>query len=86
MVFAARRVGIDRGYATDGVDEQVAAALTEAERVLRGLGATIREVRFPAYQELVSRWITMCSVETAAAHVETYPARKSENTGPILRS
>lgn len=77
------RVGIDRGYATDGVDEQVAAALTEAERVLRGLGATIREVRFPAYQELVSRWITMCSVETAAAHVETYPARKSEY-GPDL--
>ncbi len=77
------RVGIDRGYATDGVDEQVAAALTEAERVLRGLGATIREVRFPAYQKLVSRWITMCSVETAAAHVETYPARKSEY-GPDL--
>ena len=77
------RVGIDRGYATDGVDEQVAAALTEAERVLRGLGATIREVQFPAYQKLVRQWIAMCSVETAAAHAETYPARKSEY-GPDL--
>ena len=32
------RIGIDRGYATDGVDEQVVAALVEAERVLVGLG------------------------------------------------
>ena len=36
------RIGIDRGYATDGVDEQVVAALVEAERVLVGLGATVR--------------------------------------------
>ena len=72
------RIGIDRGYATDGVDAQVVSALVEAERVLVGLGATIREVRFPTYQKLVSQWIAMCSVETAAAHADTYPARKSE--------
>ena len=77
------RIGVDRGYATDGVDSQVAAALAEAERVFAGLGATIREVRFPAYQKLVSQWIAMCSVETAAAHVDTYPARRSEY-GPDL--
>jgi amidase len=77
------RIGVDKGYATDGVDKQVVEALTEAEQVFRGLGATIREVQFPFYQKLVSQWITMCSVETAAAHVETYPARKSEY-GPDL--
>jgi amidase len=77
------RVGVDRGYASDEVDGQVVAALAEAERVLSGLGATMREVRFPAYQKLVSQWIAMCSVETAAAHAETYPARKSEY-GPDL--
>ena len=77
------RIGIDRGYATDDVDPQVAAALGDAERVFAGLRATIREVRFPAYQRLVSQWIAMCSVETAAAHVETYPARKAEY-GPDL--
>jgi amidase len=77
------RIGIDRGYATDGVDVQVVAALVEAERVLVGLGATVREVRFPAYQKLVSQWIAMCSVETAAAHADTYPARKLEY-GPDL--
>ena len=77
------RVGVDRIYAADGIDGQVVAALTEAERVLSGLGATLREVRFPAYQKLVSQWIAMCSVETAAAHAETYPARQSEY-GPDL--
>ena len=77
------RIGIDRGYTADGVDGQVVAALVEAERVLVGLGATIREVRFPAYQKLVSQWIAMCSVETAAAHADTYPARKAEY-GPDL--
>jgi amidase len=77
------RIGVDRGYATDGVDDQVVVALSEAERVLKGLGATIREVRFPAYQKLVSQWIAMCSVETAAAHIDSYPARRSEY-GPDL--
>ena len=77
------RIGTDRGYTADGVDGQVVAALVEAERVLVGLGATIREVRFPAYQKLVSQWIAMCSVETAAAHADTYPSRKAEY-GPDL--
>jgi amidase len=77
------RIGIDRGYATDGVDKEVVAALVEAERVFVGLGATVREVRFPAYQKLVSQWIATCSVETAAAHADTYPARKLEY-GPDL--
>ena len=77
------RIGVDRGYATDDVDPQVAAALGEAERVFAEHRATIREVRFPAYQKLVSQWIAMCSVETAVAHAETYPARKPEY-GPDL--
>ncbi|MEY9717098.1 Asp-tRNA(Asn)/Glu-tRNA(Gln) amidotransferase A subunit family amidase [Bradyrhizobium elkanii] len=44
---------------------------------------TFREVHFPPYQKLVSQWIAMCSVETAEAHLDTYPSRKSEY-GPDL--
>ena len=72
------RIGVDRKYTQDGIDPQVVAALLEAERVLRDLGADIREVSFPSYAKLVSMWIPMCSVETAEAHLETYPSRKSE--------
>ena len=77
------RIGVDRGYARDGVDPQVAAAFDEAERAFACLKAVVREVRFPPYEKLVSLWIAMCSAETAAAHQETYPARKSEY-GPDL--
>jgi amidase len=77
------RIGVDRRYTQDGVDAQVVAALLEAERTLADLGAEIREVRFPSYEKLVSQWIPMCSVETAEAHLETYPSRKSEY-GPDL--
>jgi amidase len=77
------KVGVDRRYTQEGIDPQVVAALLEAERTLADLGADIREVRFPSYEKLVGMWIPMCSIETAEAHLETYPARKSEY-GPDL--
>ena len=77
------RIGVDRRYTQEGIDPQVVAALLEAERTLADLGAEIRQVRFPSYERLVSQWIPMCSVETAEAHLETYPSRKSEY-GPDL--
>ena len=77
------RIGVDWGYATDGVDPQVAAAHEAAARQFEDLHAVLREVRFPFYQKLVSQWIAMCSVETAAAHRATYPARSAEY-GPDL--
>lgn len=57
--------------------------MLEAERTLADLGAEIHEVQFPSYEKLASMWIPMCSVETAEAHLETYPSRKSEY-GPDL--
>ncbi len=77
------RIGVDRKYTQEGIDPQVVAALLEAERTLADLGAEIREVRFPSYEKLVSQWIPMCSVETAEAHLETYPSRAKEY-GPEL--
>jgi amidase len=77
------KIGVDRKYTQDGIDPQVVAALHAAERALADLGADIREVRFPSYEKLVSMWIPMCSVETAEAHLATYPSRKSEY-GPDL--
>lgn len=77
------KIGVDRRYTQDGIDPQVVAALKEAERALADLGADIREVKFPSYEKLVSMWIPMCSIETAEAHLETYPSRKSEY-GPDL--
>jgi amidase len=77
------RIGIDRSYTQDGIDPQVIAALLGVEQTLADLSAIIREVEFPDYETLVSQWIPMCSVETAEAHLTTYPSRKSEY-GPDL--
>jgi amidase len=77
------KIGIDRSYTEDDVDPQVAAALRDAERIFVELGAEIREIRFPSYEKLLALWIPACAVETAVAHLETYPSRKSEY-GPEL--
>ncbi|MCP9629065.1 amidase [Rhodopseudomonas palustris] len=77
------RIGVDRSYTQDGIDPQIVKALLDAERALASLGASIREVKFPAYEKLVSQWIPMCSVETAEAHLATYPTRK-QAYGPDL--
>ena len=77
------RVGIDRRYITEGVDEQVIAAVGEAERVLLGLGMKVEQVDFPSTEKLLRGWIPFCAVETAIAHREHHPARSAEY-GPAL--
>jgi amidase len=76
-------IGIDRSFVSDGIDAEVVAALEEAERVFVSLGARIREVKFPATDQLVRGWIPFCSVETAIAHLDTYPQKAAEY-GPDL--
>ena len=76
-------VGVDRRFIGDAIDGEVVAAVGEAERVLAGLGARIREIAFPPTDRLVRGWIPFCSVETALAHRDTYPARAGEY-GPDL--
>ncbi len=72
------RIGIDRRFNTDDVDAEVIASIDAAEKVLRGLGADIREIQFPPVDEIVAGWSPFCGVETAIAHEATYPARAAE--------
>ena len=71
-------IGIDRSFVSDGIDDEVVGAVSEAEKVFASLGARVREIRFPATERLVRGWIPFCSVETAIAHQDTYPARSAE--------
>lgn len=78
------RIGIDRSFCFDGgVDPDVAKALEDALPVFEQLGARIVEIEMPPYDDLVANWIRMCSIETAVAHAETYPARAADY-GPDL--
>ncbi len=77
------RVGVDPDWNHRGVDDAVARSTAAAIDVLRGLGAEIRQVRFPDADLVIADWIPHCAVETAVAHEDTYPARKAEY-GPAL--
>lgn len=72
------RIGIDRAYCFDGVDHEVAVALEAALETYDRLGARIVEVQMPPHADLVAQWIRMCAIETALAHVDTYPARTAD--------
>ena len=79
------RVGIDRAYAENGVAPDVVAGLQEAIATLRDLGAEIVDVKLPAYEALVQGWGITCGVETALAHAQFYPSRRSDYGAPLAR-
>ena len=78
------RVGIDPSWTIDLVDEPTKAALLDAIRMMETLGASLREIKFPAQAAQVTQdWTPLCGVETAVAHEATYPSRRDEY-GPGL--
>lgn len=72
------RVGLDKGYVTDGVDPQVSAAVLDAVTVLESLGAIVVEFEFPSVADIGGVWNTLCASEALAAHEETYPSRADD--------
>lgn len=78
------RIGIDRRYASDGVDASIEGAVEEALAVFRELGATIVEVELPSREELLGAWLSLVAAEAAEAHAETFPERAADY-GPELR-
>ena len=70
------RLGIDRRYASEGVDPAVSAAVSEAVDTLVQLGADVVDVEIPAAP--FADWGTICSYEAARAHAENYPDRADE--------
>ncbi|HEX3837974.1 MAG TPA: amidase [Steroidobacteraceae bacterium] len=77
------RIGIDRKYALEGVDEGNGRAIEEALKVLSGLGAKIVDVRMPDLKPLLGTWQTIAGAEIVQAHVKSYPSRATE-FGPYL--
>lgn len=72
------RVGMPWDYATTGVDAEVVQTWKAAAEVLELLGAELRSITFPDWEEAVGYWPTLCAAETAWAHRDFHPSRKSE--------
>jgi amidase len=72
------RIGIDHAFATEGVNEEVVAALGETESTFRELGAVVGEITVPTLDPVSEAFLVLCSTEAAAAHKETFPEYASE--------
>ena len=78
------RIGVDERYIGDDVDPELAAAVMEGARLLESLGARLIPLRMPDTEPFSRAWGVLCSVEAAAAHLETFPSRADEY-GPWFR-
>lgn len=76
-------VGVDRRWALDGVEPQVAAAFEAALEALASAGARIRDVAMPDTAPLARSWVPACAVETALAHEALFRERRGDY-GPAL--
>ncbi|MEE2778294.1 MAG: amidase [Acidobacteriota bacterium] len=73
------RIGWDESLASEGTAPYVASAVSEAVSRLNALGAEIVEVRVPRLEpDEGDAWTTLASVEAAAVHEDTFPARAAE--------
>jgi amidase len=68
-------IGVDWTYAGDGVAPQVTAAVKAAAEVFQGLGARLREVRFPWEGAGWLKTGPLFAAEIAIAHAEHFPAK-----------
>lgn len=77
------RIGIDPRWNSEGVEPQTQAALADATRVFRELGATIVEIGFPDVSQVIRDWVPSCAIEAAVAHEDYYVANK-KLYGPVF--
>lgn len=76
--IAGLRIGMPWDYATGGVDPEVEQAWQGVAEALASLGAIIKPIEFPRWQDAVGLWPMLCAAETAWAHRDHHPIRKDQ--------
>lgn len=77
-----RRIGVPTNL--HGLDSDAQSAFDGAAATLKQAGATLVDVKLPAFFDQAGYdWVPLCGVEAAVAHEATYPARAKEY-GPVL--
>ena len=79
------RVGVPRSFFFDLLDDDVRAAVEEALRVLRGLGADVRDVEIPALETLRAAQFAVAVAESKEYHLEALRTRP-QDFGPDLQA
>ncbi len=77
------RIGVAPAFVALGCDADAIEAVENARKVLEALGAEIVEIAFPDVSAVLKDWFSLCAVEAASFHAETYPSRRADY-GSIL--
>lgn len=80
---AGLRIGVAPAFMALGCDDDALAAVEGARDLLRTLGAEIVEIAFPDASQILRDWFTLCAVEAASFHADTFPSRRTDY-GSIL--
>lgn len=78
------RIGLDREWTYTGIDDETAAALDEAIKVLESQGAIITPFKMPDSEAMIWDWFGVCAAEAALVHEGTYPSQKSEYSNAMV--
>lgn len=78
------RIGYDEGYASDGVDPELAAAVRAAKGVLESAGATVVSIEVPDRAHALEAGATILHADAAQAHLPYFDDSK-DDYGPHLR-
>jgi len=78
------RLGVPREFFWDEVDPEVAGAVRKAVAVLAGLGASVREVRWPMVAEARALSFLIMGAEAFSVH-ERWLKERPEEYGPDVR-
>lgn len=71
------RLGFDEAYATNGVMEEIRAALFKAIEILKERGISLCSIRMPETVEANRAWTTICLSEAASVHRDLEGAVRS---------
>jgi amidase len=78
-------IGVDWGFATGEMPDEIVQAVRGAAEVFTSLGARVREIDFPSTETVGTEIMPVMMAEVAAAHAEHFPA-KADRYGPRLRA
>ena len=83
--IAGLRIGLPDNYFFDGVDEEAAAGVRRAARLLEGLGARVNPIRIPDPNNMLDVAMLITRAEASTLHARVFRERP-QDLQPIVRA
>ena len=83
--IAGVRIGLPANYFFEGVEEQIAAGVRAAARLLEDLGARVSEIRLPDPKDMLDLSMLITRAEASALHARIFRERP-QDLQPVVRA